>query len=134
MDQVIRISPYVIPGIRSFEVPQLRRYERDSGLILLMQICLIYETGMDELLSKTKTNRLVYVRQMFAYFMRKRHKKIRWIEIGGLLGNRDHTTAIHSIRIFQNRLDTNEYVPLHVKTKFKLVREDYENTATLLIS
>lgn len=56
---------------------------------------------VEELQSKSRRHTLVLARQLFCYIARRDYR-YTFKEIGDVLGYRDHTTVIHSVKMIEN--------------------------------
>jgi chromosomal replication initiator protein len=61
---------------------------------ILEVVSQVYELGLDDLRSKTRTNAIALPRQVAMYLMRE-HTGLSFSDIGRDLGNRDHTTVMY---------------------------------------
>ena len=55
---------------------------------------------------KARYRELVDIRSLFAFFARAMRYKV--VAIGKFLGNKDHTTILHYITLFNNQMETNQ--------------------------
>ena len=55
-----------------------------------------YNVSLEELRGKARDKRIVRPRQMAMYLLRE-ETELSLVDVGGLLGGRDHTTVLHSI-------------------------------------
>lgn len=68
--------------------------------------------------SKSRKRELVLYRQLFCYFMMK-SKAFSLKSVGELIGNRDHTTVIHSVNTIQDLIDINDWQVVTSYNKIK---------------
>ena len=125
MDKVI--SPYVIPGIRIVDMSFTANKCKEAIKCLTEH----YKMREGSILARTRKNEIVYVRHLLIYFMRKELRG-GLVEIGNCLGL-DHSTAIHAIKQFSDRLDTNSLLPLLLRTKHDYAESDYAETRRILL-
>lgn len=82
---------------------------KDSGNLdsLIRIVC--EETGIEigQIRTKTRKREIVIARQLLVYYARMWFG-LSYAELGGLIGGRDHTTAIHSRQSIQDLLDTKD--------------------------
>lgn len=110
--RLTNISPYAFPGIRVEDLLGDGEAEDNLGTTLL------HNAIVDAIESVTKIkikdfaglNRdpdFVNARRMYCYEVRSR---VLWSlkKIGQRMGNRDHTTVIHSIKKYHDEMKTNE--------------------------
>ena len=90
----ILISPYLIPAIIRDDKKIVAR-EIAKGNKIIKNICDAYETPVDVVLSDSKKEELVYLRQWCFWFLTT-ETKLSLKKIGEMMGGRDHTTAIHN--------------------------------------
>ena len=126
MDQ-IRISPYVIPGIRLMDMQFTPAKFNDAAKCLTD----LYKLRQGSLLDQTRKMEVVYVRYLLIYFCRKELKG-GVVEVGNCL-KRDHTTVTYATGQFQDRLDTDSQLPIKLKTLYDFTRSDYSNTRKLIL-
>lgn len=106
-----KISPYIFPGLKlemldSSRHPYLkplkdRMDENQIVKIILERFGITHEM----MVSKRRNRELVDVRLVIAYVLRKK-LGCTYTHIGHMLGNRDHTTAIHNERKFVDVYET----------------------------
>lgn len=77
-----------------------------------------YDLSMEEILGKSREQRLAYPRQIAMYLLRE-EGKCSFPAIGGHVGGRDHTTAIHACTKIADLLKTDE----QLKRDISLLRE-----------
>ena len=104
------ISYYVIPGLKIKKV----RFQR-----IIVAIADYYQISTRMMMSKCRQRKYVLARNMCFYILQK-YFKMTLSEIGRAF-NRDHTTAIHGIRMFHQDRQVNEQYEL-----------DYQNIKNLL--
>ena len=92
------MSPYIVPGLMYKEIKKL-----DCELIIDC-VCEYFDTTHEVLRKPNRTRERVIARQLICYFVRKYTQKTLF-EVGQLIGNRDHTTVIHSINTVNDFLD-----------------------------
>jgi chromosomal replication initiator protein len=76
-----------------------------------------FEITKEDLKSKSRKVPIAIRRHLFCYYVYKT-KMYSFKVIGDMLGGRDHTTIMHSVRTAQDLLDSRE--PLIVQTNSKL--------------
>jgi chromosomal replication initiator protein len=70
---------------------------------ILEVVAQVYELGLDDLRSKTRTNAIALPRQVAMFLMRE-HTGLSFSDIGRDLGNRDHTTVMYGYEKILTRL------------------------------
>jgi len=68
-----------------------------------------YAVPVKDMESHCRKHDMVLARQM-AIYMLKHYTRMSLLKISSLFGNRDHTTAIHSIKTINNLCDTDSRV------------------------
>lgn len=69
---------------------------------LLLMISKFYDESKIDIISTSRKRELVIPRQMFCYIARFNIPNITFSQIGNFLGNRDHSTVIHSVNQAEN--------------------------------
>jgi len=95
------ISIYAIPGLKFHNKPQLDQEARAEDLISI--ICDHFNISTEEVKSKSRKHKFVIARQLCMWFC-KAKTYLSLVQIGNLIGDRDHTTVIHSITQVKNAL------------------------------
>lgn len=111
------VSPYVIPGIKTLDLPSVEIYWQER----LLDYCSKVETfkfikDWNQISLAGRTNRkrqVVQIRQMYHYLM-KRDTSLSLQQIGELTGGHDHTTVIHSNKKVKGFLDTKDPITTHL--------------------
>lgn len=80
---------------------------RNKGMQIIREVCIKYNTSIEDLISERRTQKLVMPRQEAMYRL---CTETDWSlpRIGRALGNRDHTTVLHGRRKFEARLKAGE--------------------------
>lgn len=85
-----------------------------TPFLIMQAVCHVYDIRMQQLTGKERKDHIVNARHM-AMFVLRRKTDLSFDEIGRLLGNRDHTTAIYGCkkilneRGISNGLDIGEF-------------------------
>jgi len=104
------LTYYVIPGLKLKKV----RFQR-----VIMAVAESFDISPRLMMSKSRQRELVLARNMCMYVM-KTYFNMTLKEVG-LAFNRDHTTAIHAIRMFKQDREVNEhYQKIYDELKQKL--------------
>ncbi len=106
------MSPYIYPGLYSvkFKIP----HPSDAFSKALRLVCDELNVDMRHVLSSRRHRAYVIARQMLSYVLRNRYR-LTLKYIGMMMGNRDHSTIIHS-----NKQHLNDYA------QSKYYREVYD--------
>jgi len=122
-----KVSPYVFAGLN--DASKLRIQSDLSPLVTPEQILEIIgkncNVTVSDILSRTRIREIVEARQMFCYVVREKFG-YPLSRIGRMV-NRDHATAIHSIKAHKDRCDViKEYRNLTTKV-FRDIDEFYSS-------
>ena len=74
---------------------------------ILEKVCHHYQVSQQNIFSKSRKRSLVQVRQVSMYLAQK-YTKMPASRIGQLIGNRDHSTVIHSCNAIEQRIKTDK--------------------------
>ena len=92
-----------------------------SPQLIMSVICRYFTLSPEELLSKSRAKRVAYPRQLAMYLMRElAHRSL--VEIGDLLGHRDHSTVHHGWR----KMERAQNIDLEIKRDIGSLREMVE--------
>ena len=89
---------------------------------ILEKVCKHYRVEQKSVISKSRRRDYVLVRQVSMYLAQK-HTKLSAARIGQLIGNRDHSTVIHSCNAIESRLKLDKAFSSElssIETSFKL--------------
>lgn len=106
----MKISPYVLPGIRQKDLPKLSKIDKRSRIKPELVLQIVAEhcgVTTEQIFSKIRKKEFVEARHIFCAIMKKEFG-FSYEHIGQLNNGRDHTTIIHSVKIFNNRCETEE--------------------------
>ena len=107
-ETVIKINPYVFPGIRKRDLPRqkfpfLFDDSKEPEKIFTMAdmdiLNIVSETcgvTVEQVISQMRDRNIVDARKIFSAVMKKK-KKYALIKIGRIIGDRDHTTIRHEV-------------------------------------
>ena len=93
---------------------------------ILEKVCAHYNVTQQNVFSRSRKRDYVIVRQISMYFAQK-YTKMPASRIGQLIGNRDHSTVIHSCSTVEKRLKVDkafESELLSIETAFKLKNQN----------
>lgn len=107
------VSPYVYPGIRLADLPATirtvikKRGRQYNQTVIADSIFKVMSVPFRDIEHKTRKKGIVDARKIYCYQMKS---KLNWSlkEIGRSMGNRDHTTVIHSIKAYQDLYETDD--------------------------
>lgn len=81
----------------------------------IVEVVAIYNgVSVDELMIKTRKRELLFPRQQAHYFAHK-FTNYSLCKIGIDIGNKDHTTVIHSIKTVENLIETDKNISIKLK-------------------
>jgi chromosomal replication initiator protein len=106
-----KISPYIYPGLKHEYIDgRLHPYlKKEKMTITEEQIFDIvgqdYGLTKEQIISRSRKRECVESRHLIAYIL-KRKTRFSLAKIGEMVGGKDHTTIIHSVRTFENIFGT----------------------------
>tara|TARA_R110000803_G_scaffold10308_6_gene31700 strand:- start:2587 stop:3021 length:435 start_codon:yes stop_codon:yes gene_type:complete len=93
--------------------------------IILADISKSHRVTVEGVKGKARPREIASARQQFCWLIRKAYgTQISLKRIGSFIGNRDHSTVLHSIKIVGDLMDTDK---LYKQTFFKLLTNLKEN-------
>ncbi len=102
----------------------LKEFVQDKRIItpdlIINSICEYYRIEKDELCSKSRKREILKPRQIAMYLCRELTDR-SLPEIGRLLGGKDHSTALHSIKKIETGIEKEENLGLEVENIKKLI-------------
>ena len=102
----MNLSIYAIPGLKTAGIQLFVSRPSQKDIDLLKDIVAEhYNTTTERINAKCRKQEIVLARYAFGFILR-RYTKLSLNLIAVNMGGRDHTTAIHAVRTFQNYLDT----------------------------
>lgn len=113
----MKISPYVIPGIKREDLPKLSKIQKRSKIKpedILKIVSKECGVSSEDVLSRSRKGTIVNARHIFCAIMKKEFG-YSYESVGKIVSGRDHTTAIHSIRTHNNRCETEEGYSEHTQ-------------------
>lgn len=117
------ISPYVFPGIKSKDLPVLKTHKRSrvNSKVILEIISEYCGVTPEQVLSRSRKGTIVEARHIYCSIMKKEFG-YTFESVGEMVGGRDHTTAIHSLRTHQNRCETEPEYKKHIELIINEIR------------
>lgn len=98
-------------SIRSYLKKHTFKYEpitkEDKKVIVRKAVTEYFQVSWVDICGRSRIRNIVNARQVYMYFLIK-YLGVTLHETGREVGNRDHTTAIHSHTTIQNYMDTHE--------------------------
>jgi len=102
------MSPYVMPGIKDVSIKLVAPIKKQPIDRILNIVTEEFDVTVSEIVGKTRDRRIVEARQVICHIMVVRMRlTLKYTGINAL-GGRDHTTVIHSIKMFNNMYETDE--------------------------
>jgi chromosomal replication initiation ATPase DnaA len=106
-----KISPYIYPGLK-VEMLDVSKHpylyklkDRMNEDVIIKIILERFGITHEQMVSKNRNREFVDARLIVAYILRKKCR-LTYTHIGHKIGNRDHTTAIHNVRKFEDVYET----------------------------
>jgi chromosomal replication initiator protein len=96
----------------------------NKPLKIISLVCAKMNVTVDELKSKSRLRRIVYPKQVIMYLLRKKCM-MTYMEIGRLMGNRDHTTVIHSIQNVKDLMSVDSLIKDEVNDMEELIEVEF---------
>lgn len=98
------ISPYVYVGLVNY-----KKFDKQSYAdTILKLVSNYYGLSLNDLRSSSRKPHIVKAKQVCIYFLRTRIRALSLKDIAQLLGDKHHTTIIHSIKTITNYLSIND--------------------------
>lgn len=104
MSTIVRVSPYVFPGIKNQdEIKKIKKFKRDRISIddILSVVARNCCVSMNDITSKVRKTEVIDARFIFINTLREQFN-YTYMSIGELL-NRDHTSIIHAVKTHKER-------------------------------
>jgi len=115
------MNPYIVPGLKDVKVPaRYLNLVSDATIDSVVDaVCDVYCVDRDLLTKKIRKRNIVEARHVISWILVRRIG-VSMSNVGkNVLGGRDHTTIINSVRMFSNLYDTDE----NFRAKSNLVME-----------
>ncbi len=124
----MKIHPYAFIGLGV----TVADYNKSRLNNLLRKICDHYKYPLSKVISSSRLEDVVYIRQMFCYVSYSILSTVTLKQVGDIIGRRDHTTVMYAKNLIQSLIDTDASTPKKLKTALPMVRADYDNLIKLL--
>jgi len=95
------MSPYVVPGIKRYLMPGEKLMKSDDFDYVVDTVLQYFKLSRESVFRKTRSRRFLYPRQIVTYMLRT-STTLSLSEIGKIVGNRDHTTVLHSVKLIDD--------------------------------
>jgi chromosomal replication initiator protein len=102
--------------LATFESQSMRRSLTPRELIA--EVAKFYDIEIEDIMGKSREKKLSFPRQIIMYLLRK-ELKMSYPAIGGELGGRDHTTAMHA----HTKISTNIENDLKLKQDLEMIKQ-----------
>lgn len=122
------VSAYAFPGLRFPELtPEqllgLRQYKKQPDHVLIMVIvCQYYGISSEVLKSGLRKRKVTWPRQVYCYLC-SHLTKMSLKAIGETIGNRDHTTILHSKKLVKDLTQTDDLLRLEIRELQEKIKE-----------
>jgi chromosomal replication initiation ATPase DnaA len=100
------VNAYSIPGLKTAP-PQKKPFERSPHLII-MAVCDHVNKPVGDVLGDSRSQEFVVPRYAIIYLL-YHYTSLNKSQIGREV-YRDHTTVINALKVFQDRIDTEDYI------------------------
>jgi len=104
------MNSYVIPGLKHRDVTK-QYFVQKRGIpiqVVIEEACKVFNADPEKIPKKTRAQEVVNVRHFVSWFLVKQMGMTLKAVGVDVLGGRDHTTVINSIRKFSNLYETEE--------------------------
>lgn len=102
------MSPYVMPGLKDITVNLVAPIKKQPIDRILNIVTEEFGVTVSEIQGKTRDRRIIDARQIICHIMVVRMRiTLKYTGIHAL-GGRDHTTVMHSIKMFKNMYETDD--------------------------
>ena len=104
------MNAYVIPGLKHRDVTKQYFVQR-RGMpiqVVIEEACKVFQADPKDIPKKTRAQRVVNARHFLSWFLVKQLGMTLKVVGREVLGGRDHTTVINSIKKFSNLYETEE--------------------------
>jgi chromosomal replication initiator protein len=115
------LNYFVIPGFREVTPIELNKLEVCSPEYIVNVVLNYFSLQYAELISKSRKRKYCYPRQCCDYLLRKKNN-LFFSEIGKMIGDRDHTTIIHSVETIEDLMETDPKVKKDIVTLSELLK------------
>ena len=102
------MSPYVMPGLKDIKVKLVAPIKKQPIERILNIVTEEFGVTVSEIQGKKRDRRIIDARQIVCHVMVVMMRLTLKYTGTYALGGRDHTTVIHSIRMFRNVYETDE--------------------------
>lgn len=92
------MNPLIYAGLdRPFRIAFTNRYQAP----IVYTVCELMGVNQEEIASKSRLSKLSVARCLISYFLR-RDTSMSFLEIGGVIGGRDHSTIIYQVNQYND--------------------------------
>lgn len=100
-----------------------RRERKEITLDRIMEcICQFYDVRAEDIYGKSRKAHIAQARHMCMYLAQE-HVQMTASKIGAMIGNRDHSTVIHSVKTVKQQLDVDKNVQQDVQQLEKMIKQ-----------
>ena len=112
-DEVIEIISEIAPANKNMDPEKV-----------LKRVSEYYKISVDDLCKKTRKKEIVHPRQVLMFILRE-DLDVSFLNIGNLLGGRDHSTVIHSYEKVKSNLNNDYKLKKEVEEIRAIIKEQY---------
>lgn len=98
---------FAIPALPAYQKPKITPIT--DPLLVFTLIANHQGFTAEKILERSRKRDIVFARQLIAYYLRKQCG-LTWSRIGIMLGDRDHTTAIHCVQAINDLIFSDDDV------------------------
>ena len=119
------MTPLIYAGLdRPFRMAFTNRYQDP----IVYTVCELMNVTQEEIASKSRLRKLSVARCLISYFLR-RDTSMSLLEIGNVIGGRDHSTVIYQINQYKDLYTTDKHFrSLADKVQSRLVNYDQKRS------
>jgi len=146
MKKILETSPYALPGIpREKDISLDDLFVQFANIVIPRYVyverlhnksnknaILRTDLSLGALLKKDNNSGIVYIREMFSYYARKKNPTLYTLSALGRLFNKDHTTIMSNVKRFSYAFEGNEKLPEALRHMKLTVKTDYEEVTKLM--
>jgi hypothetical protein len=131
-------TAWVVPGL---QLPVKELYppkdHKAFQQVLIEQICIRYGITVEQFSGRWRPQEVAHARQLFCFIMKKYYgKEVMLKDIGSVI-NKDHSTVITAIKVYETAYKTDDLIPNKVLDhingkKFERTKDDLHHFQSIL--
>jgi len=98
------MTPLIYAGLAR---PIRLAFNNRNHLPIIFVVCNVMGINQEELVSSSRKRKLSIARCIISYFLRK-NTSLTLLEIGRMLGGRDHSTILYQVQMYKDLYDTDK--------------------------